>query len=289
LRSDETGENTRIFGIIGFPVKHSLSPHFQNAAFAYLGMNAEYVTFEIAPEELEDKFRELSRKGVSGVNVTIPHKQAVLRLVDECSSEAKAIGAVNTVVFKDGRSTGYNTDAEGFLLSLRKDLQLDPKNKSVLMIGSGGAAQAIAYILAKEGSGSLLFNDSIPGRAEDLASKIKSLFPSCKTGCVEGTVPEMKRAVQNIDLLINASPVGMKGKDDHPLPVTSVLHKNLAVYDIVYNPSQTPLLREARTQGAKAANGLGMLLYQGVLSFELFTGRKAPVEAMRAALKKAVE
>ena len=118
MRSKKISGKTEVFGIIGFPVKHTLSPHFQNAAFAYLGMDAKYITFEVAPEELEDKFNELAKRGVSGVNVTIPHKQAVLRLVDERSSEAEAIGAVNTVVFKDGRSTGYNTDAEGFLLSL---------------------------------------------------------------------------------------------------------------------------------------------------------------------------
>jgi len=271
-------------------VKHTLSPHFQNAAFASLGMDAKYVPFEVAPEELDkDKLREFMEKGVSGINVTVPHKQAAWSLVDELSPEAKAIGAVNTVLFKGGRSIGYNTDAKGFMLSLKKDLKVNPKNKSILMIGAGGAAQAISYILAREGARSILFNDSIPGRAEDLASKIKRQFPKCKTGCVESTVSGMRDVIQDMDILINASPVGMKGKGDYPLPVTPVLHKNLAVYDIVYNPPETFLLKEAKKKGAKTANGLGMLLYQGVLSFELFTGRQAPVSVMRAALKKAVK
>jgi len=252
-------------------------------------MDAVYVSYEVTPEGLKDKLRELISSGVSGINVTIPHKEKIIGLLDEVTPEAAAIGAVNTVLFKGGKSMGYNTDAKGFLLSLKKDLKADPKNKSVLILGAGGAAKAIAYILAKGGTRSILFNDIIPDRARGLADKIKNEFPDCKTDCVESTVSEMEKVVRDVDILINATPVGMAGKEDNPLPVLPALHKDLSVYDIVYNPPETLLLREAKKRGAKGANGLGMLLYQGALSFELFTGKKAPVSVMRAALKKAIK
>lgn len=279
---------TKAFGILGFPVKHSFSPAFQNAAFSAKRINAVYAPFEVPPGRLKDAVRGLIALGVCGVNVTIPHKQAILPLLDEISPGAKAIGAVNTVIFKGGRSAGYNTDAEGLLVSLKKDLKVNPKNRTIVVFGAGGAAKAIAYVLAREKASSLTFVDVFNQRAKELALKIGGDFPGCRTKAVPFLKSRIDEEVLNSDILINASPVGMR-KTDPCIVSPNALHKDLAVYDIVYNPPVTPLLREAKRRGIKAAGGIGMLLYQGAASFELFTGVKAPVAVMRAALKKVVE
>ncbi len=287
MRSKKSGR-TEVFGIIGFPVKHTLSPHFQNAAFASLGMDAVYIPFEVPPEKLKPAFASIKALGLSGINVTIPHKQAVLPLVDALSPEVKGIGAANTIVFRGGRSKAYNTDGEGFIRSLKSDLKVNPKGRSVLLFGCGGAAKAIAFVLAREGAKNITFVDQVEKRAKELAAKTKKDFPRCGTTYIPFSGPRIKEEVLDSDLLVNASPVGMH-KGDPCIVDPTALHKGLAVYDIVYNPPATPLLKEAKKRGIKAANGLGMLLYQGALSFEFFTGKKAPVPVMRAALKKAVK
>ncbi|MFA5339378.1 MAG: shikimate dehydrogenase [Candidatus Omnitrophota bacterium] len=287
MRSKKLSGKTEVFGIIGFPVKHTLSPHFQNAAFASLGIDAVYIPFEVPPRALKSAFRSLKALGVSGINVTIPHKQAVLPLVDELSPEVKGIGAANTIVFRKGKARAYNTDGEGFIRSLKNDLKANPKGKSVLLFGAGGAAKAIAFVLAREGAKSVTFVDQIEKRAKDLAAKTKKDFPRCGTKHIPFLRSRIDEEVLGSDLLVNASPVGMH-KGDPCIVDPKALHKDLAVYDIVYNPPATPLLKEAKKRGIKASNGLGMLLYQGVLSFEHFTGKKAPVAVMRAALKKAI-
>jgi len=279
---------TKVFGILGFPVKHSFSPVFQNAAFSAKRVKAVYVPFEVPPERLKDAVRGLAALGICGVNVTIPHKQAIVPLLDEISPGAKAIGAVNTVIFKTGRSAGYNTDAEGLLISLKKDLKVNPKNRTIVVFGAGGAAKAIAYVLAREKASSLTFVDIFNQRAKELALKIGRGFPGCRTKAVPFLKSRIDEEVLNSDMLINASPVGMR-KADPCIVSPNALHKDLAVYDIVYNPFVTPLLREAKRRGVKTAGGIGMLLYQGAASFELFTGIKAPVAVMRAALKKVVK
>lgn len=288
MRSEKTSGSTGVFGIIGFPVKHTLSPHFQNAAFAYLGIDARYIPFETAPRELKAVLRGLRELGIRGINVTIPHKQAVLKLLDSLSPEAKGIGAVNTVVFKGGKAKGYNTDGEGFIRSLKEDLKFSPKGKQVFLFGCGGAAQAIAFVLAREGARSITFADRIEKRAKELSSKTGKDFPKCAVKQAPFIASRIDEEVLDSDLLVNASPVGMH-KGDRCIVSPKALHSRLAVYDIVYNPPVTPLIKEAKKRGLKAANGLGMLLYQGALSFELFTGKQAPVEVMRGALKKAVK
>lgn len=279
---------TKVFGIIGFPVSHSFSPALHNAAFRAKRINAVYASFEAPSERLKDAVRGLAALGICGVNVTIPHKQAILPLLDELSPGAKAIGAVNTVIFKGGKLAGYNTDAEGFLISLKKDLNVNPKKRTIVVFGAGGAAKAIAHILAREKAASITFVDIFNQRAKELALKIGRDFPGCRTKAVPFLKSRIDEEVINSDMLINASPVGMK-KDDPYIVSPNALHKDIAVYDIVYNPSVTPLLREAKRRRIKSAGGIGMLLYQGAASFELFTGIKAPVAVMRAALKTVVE
>ncbi|MFH0771732.1 MAG: shikimate dehydrogenase [Candidatus Omnitrophota bacterium] len=274
---------TKIFGILGFPVSHTFSPCFHNAAFEALKMNAVYAPFEVSPEGLNKAFQGLAALGVCGVNVTMPHKQAAIPLLDKLSPGAKAIGAVNTVLFKDGKTMGHNTDAEGFLLSLKDDLKVNPKGKSVLIFGSGGAARAISYVLGREGAKSITLVDIVDEKAMELARKTKKDFPACRTEAISFFMQEaIDEKVLNSDILINASIIGLKSRDSCIIkPAT--LHKKLAVYDIIYNPPITPLLKEAKKRGLKSAGGIGMLLYQGAASFELFTGRKAPVPVMRRA------
>ncbi len=279
---------TKIFGIIGYPVKHTFSPYFHNAAFAALKLNAIYVPFEVAPEKLKDALRGLIALGVCGINVTIPHKEAVVSLLDQLSPEAKGIGTANVILVKNGKTQGHNTDGEGFLVSLRKELKVSPKNKSVFIVGAGGAAKAVVYVLAREGAKSVILVDVLHERAKKLALKIAREFPRCNTQSIPYLKSRIDEEALNADILINATPIGMK-KNDPCIVSLKALHKDLSVYDLVYNPSETKLLKEAKKKGLKASNGLGMLLYQGVLSFELFTGKKAPISVMRAALKKAVK
>lgn len=279
---------TKMFGIIGYPIKHTFSPHMHNAAFAALKLNAIYVPFEVAPEKLKDALCGVVALGVCGINVTVPHKEAIASLLDKLSPEAKGVGAVNVILVKDGKTIGHNTDGEGFLVSLRKELKISPKGKSIFVLGAGGAAKAIVYVSAREGAKSVILVDVIHERAKKLALKIAREFPRCNTQSVPYLKSRIDEEVMNADILINATPVGMK-KNDPCIVSPNALHKDLAVYDLIYNPSKTKLLREAKKKGLKASNGLGMLLYQGVLSFELFTGKKAPISVMRAALKKAVK
>lgn len=278
---------TRIFGIIGYPVKHTFSPYIHNAAFKALKINAAYVPFEVKPRELKNAICGLIGLGVCGVNVTIPHKEAVIPLLDELSSEAKGIGAANVVLVKDGKTMGYNTDGEGFLVSLKKELKVIPKNKSIFILGSGGAAKALVYVLASEGAKSITLVDVMNEKAKELALKANKEFPRCQMRSIPYLGSRIDEEALNADILINATPVGMK-KDDPRIVSPDALHKDLVVCDLIYNPVETKLLKEAKKRGLKATNGIGMLLYQGALSFELFTGKKAPISVMLTSLKKVI-
>lgn len=279
---------TKIFGIIGYPIKHTFSPYMHNSAFKALNINAIYVPFEAAPEKLKDVLKGLIALRVCGINVTIPHKEAIAPLLDELSPEAKGIGAANVVLVNNGKTIGYNTDGEGFLISLKKDLKVSPKNRRIFILGAGGAAKAVAYVSAREGARSITLVDVISKRAKELALKTNREFPRCETKSIPYLRSRIDDEVLNADILINATPVGMK-KSDPCLVNSEVLYKGLKVYDLVYNPPGTKLLKKARKRNLKAANGIGMLLYQGALSFELFTGKKAPLSVMRAALKRLIK
>ncbi|KPK37961.1 MAG: hypothetical protein AMJ78_10730 [Omnitrophica WOR_2 bacterium SM23_29] len=278
----------KIFGIIGYPVRHTFSPYMHNAAFKAIKINAIYVPFEVEPKRLKEAFCGLIALGICGVNMTIPHKEAVIPLLDELSSHVRDIGAANVVLVKDGKLIGHNTDAEGFLVSLKKDLKVSPKNRTIFVLGAGGAAKAVVYILAREGAKSITLVDVIGERAKELALKTKRQFPRCETKSIPYLESRIDEEVLNADILINATPVGMH-KSEPSIVSPNALHKELVVYDLIYNPTETKLLREARKRNLKATNGIGMLLYQGVLSFELFTGKRAPVSAMLAALKKLIK
>ena len=277
---------TEIYGLIGNPVKHTLSPFMHNSAFRKLAINAVYVPFEVKESDLKTAIAGFKRKKIKGLNVTSPHKETVMRYLDRVDKEALLIGAVNTIVYSKGEYVGYNTDGRGFISSLREEFNITPKGKKFFVLGSGGAARAISFSLALRGASRIVLVDAIADKAANLASYITK-----KTGCESIAVslnsPGAGSLILDSDVLINATPCGMKKADIIPIDA-KFIRKGLFVYDVIYNPPLTDLLKEARKKRAKAANGLGMLLNQGAISFNLWTGKKPPVKIMERALKKAI-
>lgn len=268
---------TRVTGLFGYPVEHSLSPLMHNAAFKYLGLDYCYVTFLVKPELLGDAVKAIKALNLSGVNVTVPHKENVIKFLDEISEEASFIGAVNTIKNDNGKLIGYNTDGKGFMRALSES-NIEVGDKNILILGSGGASRAIGYYLCKEAKKVYLFD--IDNKKADLLmnhlNKIRGNVLVTDTGSLWD-----KGFVSNIDIIINATPLGLKADDPMSIDI-SVINKNHIVCDLIYK--ETRLLREASMIGCKTIDGLGMLLYQGVFAFEIWTGIMPPVEVMREAL-----
>ncbi len=282
----------KIYGLIGYPIKHSLSPAMHNAAFKKLKMNALYMLFEKDREEFPAAVRKLKAMKVGGFNVTVPYKEEIIPYLDGLDPLARRIGAVNTVLNRKGKFIGYNTDALGFIASLKEDLDFVPKGKNIFIIGAGGAARAIGFALAKEKAKSIVFRDCLAEKAKRLANDIQGIFPDCLVSSVTSPIDCQlswagTRPAPTIDLLVNASNCGMKDSD--PLPIDpKILPAGIRIYDIIYNPSPTKLVKESARRRIKAVNGLGMLLGQGTAAFEIWTRHKAPLAIMRGALRKAV-
>jgi shikimate dehydrogenase len=274
----------KIVALIGYPLGHSLSPAMHNAAFKKLGIDYEYVPFEVAPADLEAALAGMRALRVAGFNVTLPHKETIVPLLDEVTKLARIIGAVNTVKNQDGRLVGYNTDGGGFIDSLKEDAGFDPKNKRGVILGAGGASRAVGVMLAENRVKSLVISDIQEEKARALSEYISTYF---KINCRSVNSFELQEALDQADFLVNASPVGMPpAVDECPLPEKIALKKEVLVYDLVYNPSETKLLKRAKKAGCKIVSGLGMLVRQGALAFTLFTGEEPPVKVMWAAAKK---
>ncbi|NLM03019.1 MAG: shikimate dehydrogenase [Methanothermobacter wolfeii] len=271
---------TRVTGIIGHPLSHSLSPQMHNAAFRSLDMDWVYVPFPVRPEKLGRAVRGLEALNVRGVNVTIPHKEAVIEYVDELHETASLIGAVNTLEFDDGTVRGYNTDADGCLRALEEVTSV--RNSSVLILGAGGAARACAFRLALAGASGILILNRTPERAHSLAGDIGEKLGFDVSSGGYDLIPE---AAVDADIIIDTTPVGMHPHtDDEALVTAELMHEGMVVYDLVYNPVRTVLLREAEKASAVPVSGLKMLVYQGAESFRIWTGRKAPVDVMEEAV-----
>lgn len=275
---------TDIYGIFGHPVKHSLSPDMHNSAFNTLGLNSVYVAFDIDPESIEEAARAIRVMGIRGINITIPHKQTIIPYLDEVSPDAKLTGAVNTVKNENGRLSGYNTDVGGFLRAIREDLDFSPEGNTLFLIGAGGAARAVLSAFCMNGGAVVYITDIIKDKALELANQFKANFQNITIETVELDNQNLiEQKFNEADILVNASPAGMDGVGSLDIPLTS-LNKNAVVYDLVYKPPDTSLLKEAKQLGHKASGGLSMLLYQGAESFEIWTGENAPVEIMKKAL-----
>ena len=274
---------TKIAGVIGFPVEHTVSPGIHNAAFAALGLDCIYVPFPVRPENLEQAIRGLSPLSIIGINVTIPHKETVIAYLDEISEEARRIGAVNTVIVKGGRLIGDNTDGKGFMQALREEGKIDVREKKIVILGAGGAGRAVAMQSGLEGAGELVIFDKEEERSKRLRADIKREIPWL---CVETISPNgIKSALNEADILVNATPVGMN-IDDELIIDSQWLFPRTLVFDLIYNPRKTKLMQAGRKRGCPVVGGLGMLIYQGALSFELWTGKKAPLDVMRKAAEE---
>jgi shikimate dehydrogenase len=260
----------------------------QNAALAAMEEDAVYAAFDVSPERLRAALDGLSALGAAGANLTIPHKEAAVRLVDAVLPEAEQIGAVNTIRFEGERRVGTNTDGAGFLMALR-DAGFESSGRRAVILGAGGSARAVAAALAGEGADLVLANRT-PARAEELAASIAASCPGAGAPrAVELGSDGFNAAVHEAELLVNTTPVGMQGSEAAPAPVPEqFLKPELFVYDLVYSPPETPLLAAARRRGCRAANGLSMLARQGALALEFWLGRPAPVAVMEKALWEAL-
>ena len=275
---------TKIYGIFGHPVSHSLSPLMHNSAFAALGLDCVYTAFDVHPDDIGKAADAIRALGISGVNVTIPHKQAIIPHLDEVSPDAKHTGAVNTVKNEGGRLTGYNTDVGGFMRDAREELGISPEGASVLLLGAGGAARAVISAFGMNGAKRIAIANRTPGKAEKLAEEFGRFFPDTTIYPVDSGDPgAMTKELGLTDLLVNSTSGGMEGASGLEINI-GALRDGAAVYDLVYKPRETKLVKEAKALGHKAVGGLGMLLYQGALSFEIWTGENAPVDVMRKAI-----
>jgi shikimate dehydrogenase len=272
----------KIYGLLGKDIGYSLSPLMHNAAFKALGLDAEYRIFDIPENELDSFFSNLKKGTPSGCNVTIPYKEKALEFVDKCDGPAEDIGAINTVTVKEGKLSGYNTDYQGFVeaLSGREDgdLNFAPKGKDAFIFGAGGAAKAVIYGLMGLGAKRIAITDINITKSENLASSIVDRkTPGSLITAVKDKA-KYEEFVSKSDLLVNATPCGIK--NGSRLFDYRYIHEKLYVFDLIY-AADTPLVKEARSRGAKAINGLNMLLYQAAASFKIWTGIDVPLEIMR--------
>jgi shikimate dehydrogenase len=267
-----------VYGLIGDPVDHSISPIIQNAAFRRTGLDAIYVTFQVKKRDLNAAVIGGLALGIRGFNVTIPHKIRITRYLDTLDQEASNIGSVNTVVNHKGSLKGFNTDSVGALKTVKNERL---RGASVLLLGAGGAARAIGHAFAPEVKQMRIVNRTI-SNARELERALHRKY-QCKVLSSSLSKRKMKEFVESADLIVNASSMGMKGKHDPPIR-RGWLHPSHTVFDIVYDPPLTTLLRNARSAGAQRVDGLEMLLNQGAASFELWTGKSAPITEMRRAL-----
>ena len=282
--------NPTPFALLGHPVGHSLSPAMHNAAFKALGLRANYALLDVRPGDLPRTLDELRAKKYGGLNVTIPHKEAAYRFLaakHALSDTARLLHSVNTVVFRpDGSLLGDNTDAPGFLDALKESFRASPRGRRVLVLGCGGAGRALALTCAMQGAESIFVADVNLAARRRLLLALRQTAPGLPVAGV--SLDRARAAARDCDLIIQATPVGMRPGDPSLLPPES-FRKGQLVFDLIYNPAVTPLLAAAQAAGARTSNGLGMLLHQGVRAFRLWTGRKPSVPLMRAALEKALK
>jgi len=280
MKDREISGKTRICGVIGDPIEHTMSPAMQNAAFRDKGIDYLYVPFRVKPENLGKAVEGMRALNIKGLNVTIPHKVAVIPFLNELDDLAEKIGAVNTIVNEDGILRGYNTDATGFLRALLESgIELEDKN--IVILGAGGASRAISLTLAEGGANLVILNRLLElDWAEELAGRLSQICTS-EVKALELNRQNLLRTLDKATLLVNTTSVGMSPNIEQTPVDSDLLRQDLTVFDIVYNPVKTRLLREAEAAGAKAISGVEMLVWQGALAFELWTGLKAPVELMK--------
>lgn len=280
--------NTSLVGLIGWPIGHSLSPLMHNAAFQALDLDWLYLPLPVRPGEVGAALKGLAALNFSGCNVTVPHKETVLEHLDKIDHVAKALGAVNTISIKDGITYGANTDPAGFLLDLQ-ERGIDPKGMDAAVLGAGGGARGVLYALAQAQVNSVIVINRTIKRAGALVQDMDSVFSAGTLGAKPLTREVFETLGQMVDLVINTTPVGMVPKEGEcPWPENVPMPGKTIYYDLVYNPKETLFLTRARAAGAVAVGGLGMLIYQGALSFKIWTGQQAPIDVMRQACERGI-
>jgi len=278
-------------GIFGDPVAHSLSPDMQNAALRACEINAQYARFHIRPNELRSALRFLRNLDLVGVNLTVPHKLAGFGQIDDADESASRVGAVNTIRLRDKKLVGSNTDGEGFLRAIRSEFSVDLRDLRVLIIGAGGGTgRAIAWQCALENCERLVLVNRTLEKTNALAGRLRPFFteprvlgPMARLEAVAWEESAIRMQLADTDLIVNATPLGMNPSDPAPIPAR-LLAPHHMVFDCVYGPWKTALLRAAEQAGARSANGISMLLHQGALAFSFWFDREAPIDAMKAAL-----
>jgi shikimate dehydrogenase len=272
--------HTLLFGVIGDPVRHSRSPVMHNRAFAETGFNGVYAAFHVTPERLGEAIAGMRALGFGGLNVTIPHKVAVMDLLDDLDESARAAGAVNTIVHREGRLIGYNTDGIGYVRSLKEEAEPDLAGKTVVVLGSGGAARGIVWALLREKPARVVLANRTAEKAARLAERFKDAPAPVEAVPWEA----LRRVCAEADIVVNTTSVGMAPRTEETPVDPAWLRPGAVASDIVYNPLKTAFLAGAEARGCRIHGGLGMFVYQGACAFETWTGRLAPVQAMREAV-----
>jgi shikimate dehydrogenase len=276
--------------VIGYPSSQSISPAFQQAALDHLDLDARYEAWETPPQRLAEAVTATRAPDCLGANVTVPHKEAAIPLVDEVDALSRQVGAINTIVSSQGSLAGHNTDVIGFTRALREDGGFDPPGCRALVLGAGGAARAVVLALARENATAVAVANRTLARASQLVTDLRAHTEGTDLSALPCTPASLATAVPGWQLLVNCTSVGMAGtpeEKDSPMP-TELIPGGILVVDLVYNPAETKLLRAARKRGARTLGGLPMLVHQGAASFELWTGREAPLGIMFRAAREAL-
>lgn len=278
-------------GIIGYPIKHSMSPAFQNAAIRHHGLDMTYEAWEVPMTGVREFVAEVrtEQSNILGFNVTVPHKEMVMEYVDELSPEAKRAQAVNTIMKRDGRLFGHNTDGLGFVRALKEEAGFSAAGKRVLILGAGGAARGVVMALASEGMASVAIANRTVDRAKRLVKDLKQGWKG-EARAIGLSGEEMEEEASQADLIVQCTTMGMLhgGAERESALSREQIPSGAVVYELVYNPPVTPLMQEASKSGARVLGGLSMLIYQGAVAFELWTGKPAPVDVMFKAARKAL-
>lgn len=272
---------TKLIGLLGYPISHSLSPTMHNAAFAYLGLDYAYLTFDTKEDNLADVVTAMRVLNVRGFNVTMPNKKNVMQLLDEVTPEARMIGSVNTVLHENGRLIGYNTDGKGYVHDL-VEKGIFVTGKRIVMAGAGGAARSVAIQLAVDGAAEIVILNRTADKAVEICNVIRKNVSTCKAEAVELDENKLKEKLKEADIFINSTGLGMHPNEDQSvISSPDMLHQDLIVTDLIYKPSKTKLLRIAEQAGCKAINGLGMMIWQGAEAFKIWTGVDMPVDYIK--------
>lgn len=286
MKTWSVSEKTSLVGLFGDPVAHSVSPAMQNAAFRALGLDFIYIPFRVKKADLPHAVNAVRALNIRGLNVTIPHKVDIIPLLDELTPLAREIGSVNAVVNDDGRLKGYNTDAEGFVYSLLEH-EIEPEGKNVVMLGAGGAARSIAFALASRGANLIILNRTPASAAKCAADVTAATGQAVEVLALDAR--NLADAMERGDIVVNATSVGMHPVRNETLLDAKLIRSSMVVVDIVYNPPRTRLLMEAEKAGATTINGMEMLVRQGAMAFEKWTGKTAPLAIMRKEAVQAVK